>query len=60
MTQRQNQLPHLNTFIERSAIEAWSQHLDLSIVEFIDAHDKRWGGQALGQSLVILEKSTTL
>ena len=57
--QRQSQLPHLNTFIERSAIDAWSRHLDLSVVEFIDGSDKRWSGQALGQSLVILEKATT-
>ena len=53
-----SQLPHLNTFIERSAIDAWSQHLDLSVVEFIAGPDKRWSGQALGQSLAVLEKST--
>jgi hypothetical protein len=45
--------------LNEAAIEAWSYHLDLSVVEFIDGHDKRWGGQALGQSLVILEKSAT-
>jgi ubiquinone/menaquinone biosynthesis C-methylase UbiE len=49
---------HLNMFIERSAITVWAQHLELNIIEFIPGSTHPWGNEALGQSVVILQKTT--
>lgn len=47
---------HLNMFIERNVIERWSQALGFHQLSFVDSTDKRWNGQALGQSIAILTK----
>jgi len=53
--QRTSQVPHLNMFIERGAIEAWCKRLGLEIVRFVDGTDgSPWGGAPLGQSIAIL------
>ncbi|MGA9422664.1 MAG: methyltransferase domain-containing protein [Rhodanobacteraceae bacterium] len=47
----------LNTFIERSTIEAWCRHLGYEIVEFVDGGAAPFGNAPLGQSMVILQNS---
>lgn len=51
---RMRSCPHLNTFIERSAIAVWAEHLDFTVVEFIDPDKAPWGGIPLGQSIAVL------
>ena len=47
---------HLNTFLNRPAIERWSKELGMRLVEFVDHNAAPWQGAPLGQSLVILRK----
>ena len=62
---------HLNMFVERGAISAWAEHLELEIVEFVDGDksharlphpvtldDGRVMSEwgSLGQSLCVLKK----
>ncbi|NJO55706.1 MAG: class I SAM-dependent methyltransferase [Rhodospirillales bacterium] len=54
--QRSGTAPHLNIFIERNAIDCWSEHLGLQREAFIDASDARWEGHHLGQSVAVLRK----
>jgi SAM-dependent methyltransferase len=54
--QRSNTLPHLNMFIDRSAIEQWSAHLGLLVDEYISSGKPIFQGQAFGQSVVVLRK----
>jgi len=54
--QRADTLPHLNMFIERSAIEQWSQHLGLQIDQFISPSKPIFQGHSFGQSVVVLRK----
>lgn len=48
--------PHLNVFIERSALSLWAARLGCPEITFIDAGDARWDGHALGQSLAVMTK----
>ena len=50
-------LPHLNAFLERSVIGLWASRLGLEVAEYVDALEKRWNGQPLGQALAILRKA---
>jgi ubiquinone/menaquinone biosynthesis C-methylase UbiE len=52
--QRHQRTPHLNTFIERNAIELWSSRLGFKIEKYIGDHERVGGGEPLGQSTVIL------
>jgi glycosyltransferase involved in cell wall biosynthesis/SAM-dependent methyltransferase len=47
---------HLNMFMERSAIDVWSERLGYERLEFIDGKDAPWGGKSLWQSVAILKK----
>ena len=49
--------PHLNIFIERSAITTWALHLGLTVERFVSAEEAIWEGHALGQSSVVLVKT---
>ncbi|WP_042701184.1 class I SAM-dependent methyltransferase [Azospirillum sp. B506] len=53
---RHSVLPHMNVFIERNAISRWAAHLGCPEVDFIDSHDPRWNGHAMGQSIAVLTK----
>ena len=55
-TQRNSSTPHLNMFIERNAIELWSNKLGFEVERFIDSQAAPWGGDALGQTIAILVK----
>jgi ubiquinone/menaquinone biosynthesis C-methylase UbiE len=50
-------LPHLNSFVERSAINVWASHLGFSDAEFIKGSDGVLGGKGLGQAIAILTRS---
>ncbi|SEI42831.1 class I SAM-dependent methyltransferase [Paraburkholderia diazotrophica] len=54
--QRVKQVGHLNTFIERNAIQAWAEHLKLEVVQFIDGGTPVLDGAPLGQATVILQR----
>jgi hypothetical protein len=54
--QRDNNVPHLNIFIERGAIEIWAQHGSWLIERYIDGSEAVGDGGPLGQSTVILTK----
>jgi SAM-dependent methyltransferase len=47
---------HLNVFISKDMIEAWSLHLRLEIERFVGGEEVAAQGGALGQSLCILRK----
>ncbi|NKB43303.1 MAG: methyltransferase domain-containing protein [Alphaproteobacteria bacterium] len=53
--ERLNASRHLNTFIERHAIELWAENLGFQCEAFIDSADAPYGGAALGQSIAILK-----
>ena len=48
--------PHLNMFIERSAINTWASHLNLVVEKFISAADVNRSYHGLGQVIVVLRK----
>jgi len=55
--QRNSNVPHLNQFIERNAIDLWAERLGFVRERFIDGTDAPWGNApALWQSLAILRK----
>jgi ubiquinone/menaquinone biosynthesis C-methylase UbiE len=54
--QRADVLPHLNMFIDRSAIEHWSAHLGLAVDQYISPSKPIFQGNAFGQSVVVLRK----
>lgn len=57
--QRASSAPHLNTFIERGAIEIWAEKLDFKVQQFVGAATEApWGGASFGQSVAILQKPT--
>ncbi len=47
---------HLNQFIERNQLRAWTEHLGFSKIDFIDGTAPLWSGNALGQSIAIVTK----
>jgi ubiquinone/menaquinone biosynthesis C-methylase UbiE len=47
---------HLNTFIERNAIQTWADHLGFEIERFVSGGDTEWDAAALGQAVVVLRK----
>ena len=51
-----NTLTHLNTYIERSAIDAWTSRLGLAVEQYISTTEPIWNGHALGQSITVLRK----
>ena len=53
---RTNARAPLKMFIERNVIDVWCSHIGFRRVEFIDCGEPRWAGQALGQSLAVLQK----
>lgn len=53
---KEDTLAHLNTFIERGAINAWAQKLGLAIERYISATEPVLDKHALGQSVVVLRK----
>ncbi|MFN2202067.1 MAG: class I SAM-dependent methyltransferase [Caldilineaceae bacterium] len=54
--QRTRTRPHLNTFIERGALDAWANHLGFLREEFVSGSEAPWRGEPLWQSLAILRK----
>lgn len=54
--QRASNTPHLNTFIERNAIQVLAERIGLRVERFIEGAEKVGGGEALGQSTVIISK----
>ena len=54
--QRHQTNPHLNTFLERSALKLWAEKLGYETPAFIDSAAAPYGGHALGQSIAILRK----
>jgi ubiquinone/menaquinone biosynthesis C-methylase UbiE len=54
--QRTGKPGHLNTFIERSVINRWSEKLGYEIVRFIDGGQGVGGGGPLGQATAILRR----
>lgn len=55
--QRHNTLPHLNQFIERSAIALWGERLGYELEGFVSGSDAPWGdAPPLWQSLAILRR----
>ncbi|MDD4913607.1 MAG: class I SAM-dependent methyltransferase [Methylococcales bacterium] len=51
-----NTTPHLNMFMEKTAIQQWANHIGFKVVEFINGDINHFNGNALGQSVAILEK----
>ena len=49
-------VPHLNMFIDRTAIETWAAHLGLRVDRYISSDEPIWRGHSLGQSVVVLRK----
>jgi ubiquinone/menaquinone biosynthesis C-methylase UbiE len=47
---------HLNTFIERNAIQTWADRLGFEIERFVSGGDTAWDAAALGQAVVVLRK----
>ncbi len=43
-------VPHLNTFMERGAIEAWARQIGFRETTFIGGCEAPWAGEPLGQS----------
>jgi len=54
--QRNNTLPHLNNFIEKSVIKIWAEKLGFEIIEIIDGNNRKFNGNCLGQSIAVLRK----
>jgi ubiquinone/menaquinone biosynthesis C-methylase UbiE len=54
--QLHNSLPHLNEFTDRKQIKALAQHAGFKVLEFVSGSDRQWSGEALGQSVAILQK----
>jgi hypothetical protein len=55
--ERRRSLPHLNEFIERNAIQLWSEKLGYRVEEFVAADAAPWGEVGpLGQSLGVLRR----
>ncbi|MGF1498782.1 MAG: class I SAM-dependent methyltransferase [Elainellaceae cyanobacterium] len=54
--QRVSRIPHLNMFMEKSAIRTWANHIGFRVIELIDGNISQFEGKALGQSIAILEK----
>ncbi len=54
--QRNSQVPHLNIFIEKNAIQCWANQLGFKVIELINGDIEKFNGKALGQSIAILEK----
>jgi 2-polyprenyl-3-methyl-5-hydroxy-6-metoxy-1,4-benzoquinol methylase len=52
--ERAGTLPHLNTFIERPAIEEFAKRAGYRLERFIGATEPVWQGHCLGQSTAIL------
>lgn len=55
--QRKTSQIHLNTFIERSAIDVWAQRLGFTVVGYIDGGTGVGGSAPLGQATAILAKA---
>jgi len=51
-----NTLPHLNMFLAKDQIEVMSKECGFKILKFVESGNPNWGGQALGQSVCLLEK----
>ncbi len=47
---------HLNTFIERNAIETWAARIGLQVEQYLAAGHPVYEGHALGQSTAVLRK----
>lgn len=47
---------HLNTFIERNAIQTWADHLGFELERFVSGGETAWDAAALGQAVVVLRK----
>lgn len=54
--QRNRTTPHLNTFIERNAIEVWAMHAGFKVEKFIDGYEPIGNNPVLGQSIAILRR----
>ncbi len=54
--QRTNAAPHLNMFLEKSVITHWANHIGFKVLEMINGDVGHFDGDALGQSVAILEK----
>ncbi|SMG22158.1 class I SAM-dependent methyltransferase [Paraburkholderia susongensis] len=54
--QRMDVQTPLNSFIERSVIDAWAQRIGFRVVEYINGNVGIGGGAPLGQSTAILER----
>jgi ubiquinone/menaquinone biosynthesis C-methylase UbiE len=55
--ERRRSLPHLNEFVERSAIQLWCEKLGYEVDDFVAADAAPWGNPGpLGQSLVVLRR----
>ena len=54
--QRTQTRPHLNTIIERGAIDAWASHLGFVREAFISGTEAPWGSHPIWQSVAILRK----
>jgi ubiquinone/menaquinone biosynthesis C-methylase UbiE len=55
--QKNNTLPVLNMFIERSVVEIWAEKLEYKVVEIIGGNETMFNGKAMGQSVAILKKN---
>lgn len=54
--QKAGTMPHLNMFIERSALKVWCDHLGFEVTEIVDGAAAPWDGAPLGQCTAILRK----
>jgi len=55
--QKRHSSSHLNTFIERSVINIWSEKLGYQVEGYISDTEAPWNGSPLGQSIALLKKS---
>ena len=55
-TANAKELPHLNMFIERNAIQTWAEKLGFEIERFVGCDERVGDEEALGQSAVVLRK----
>lgn len=47
---------HLNTFIERNAIQTWADHLGFTVEKIISGGETAWEAAALGQAVAVLRR----
>jgi ubiquinone/menaquinone biosynthesis C-methylase UbiE len=48
--------PHLNTMIERNAIQRWAKELGYVDVQFVDGREAPWQGQPMWQAVAIMKR----